>query len=67
MIIKYGKSSWVAKIENREVGDAKTLDEALKIYVTEMKKETGEIINPKTVIVMEHLPHEKVYKFIRIR
>lgn len=67
MIIKYGRSLWVAKIENREVGDAKTLDEALKIYVTEMKKETGEVINPKTVIVMEHLPHEPVYKFIRIR
>lgn len=67
MIVQRTKDHFVAYVDRREVGSARTLTEALRVYVDVMKRETGETIDPRTVMVFQYMPHEPVYKLLRIR
>ena len=66
-VVTRSKDQHEAFIENSKVGmTCKTFEGALTLYCREMQKR-GVIIDHRTVMAWEYLPHEPVYKLIRVR
>ena len=66
-VLKRSKNVYEAHIEGSKLpGDAKTLEEALQLFCQEMSKR-GQPIDPRTIMIFESMPHDRVYGLIRIR
>lgn len=67
MIVMRSKDQFEIHVDNRAYGAPhKTLQQAETAYVDVMARR-GVSIDPRTLIVLQYMPHEPVYKLLRIR
>lgn len=67
MIVMRSKDQFEAHVEGDPIGTPhKTLAAAEAAYVTAMATK-GVTVDPRTLIVVQYMPHEPVYKMLRIR
>jgi hypothetical protein len=66
-IVKKNKNCYHIKINNSHFEkNYETLEDAENAFIQRLQG-LGITLHPKQIVVFEHLPQEKVYKYIRIR
>ena len=67
-VIKHSQTQFDVVIEDKRIGEPfRVLENALLSYVKMVLVKTGELLDVRTVMIFEYMPHERIHKYQRIR